>query len=49
MPIFVTADMGFAPHNASDEILAMTDNRPTIMNKDYFEGVIEMYTKYFQK
>jgi len=49
VPMFVTADLGFAPSNASDEIKAMKDKRPTIMTQEYFEGVIEMYEKYFRK
>ena len=49
VPMFMATDEGFAPHNASDEIQNMTEKRPTIMSKDYFEGVIEMYEKYFKK
>lgn len=43
VPMFMATDEGFAPNNASDEIQQMTEKRPTIMSKDYFEGVIEMY------
>ena len=47
--MFKSADRGFAPNNASKEIRDMTKKRPTIMSQDYFEGVIEMYEKYFKK
>lgn len=49
VPMFNASDHSFAPSNASEEILNMNEKRPTIMSKKYFEGVIEMYEKYFIK
>lgn len=47
IPMFEVTDRGFAPSNASIEIKDMKKNRPTIMSKEYFEGVIEMYNNFF--
>ena len=49
VPMFKATDYGFAPNNASEEICSMNEKRPIIMSKTYFEGVIEMYEKYFIK
>lgn len=47
IPMFKAADLAFAPKNASSNIQQMSEVE--IMSKPYFEGVIEMYEKYFKK
>ncbi len=49
IPMLDVTDLGFAPHNASSEIKAMTKKRPTIMSKSCHDGIIEMYKNFFLK